>query len=195
MALAAKTPAKPAASAGDPLADALGAAGRRFVMHWGEMGWRWGVNRTVSQIHALLFLAGRPLNAEEISALLQVARSNVSNSLRELENWKLVKTVHLVGDRRDHYETAQDPWELLRTIVLQRKAREFDPTVGMLRECVSDPEFGRLDAGAQRRVRETLSLMEGLSKWTDDMLSLDSATLTRLVKLGAKVSGLIRGRG
>jgi DNA-binding transcriptional regulator GbsR (MarR family) len=194
MALAARTPAKPLASAADPLAEALGAAGRSFVMHWGEMGWRWGVNRTVSQIHALLFLAGRPLHAEEIAALLQVARSNVSNSLRELENWKLVKTVHLVGDRRDHYETARDPWELLRTIVLQRKAREFDPTVGVLRECVSDPEFVRLDPAAQKRVRETLTLMEALSRWTDEMLGLDSATLTRLMKLGAKVSALMRGR-
>src|SRR5919205_3321365 len=129
----------------DLLLQTLGAPGRRFVLHWGEMGWRWGVNRTVSQLHALLFLAGRPMHAEEIAELLQVARSNVSNSLRELANWNLVKVVHLVGDRRDHYETAQDPWELLRIIVRERKAREFDPTVALLRDCVADPAFARED--------------------------------------------------
>lgn len=178
----------------DPLAEALGPAGRRFVLHWGEMAWRWGLNRTVSQIHALLFLLGRPLPAEDIAALLQVARSNVSNSLRELENWKLVRVAHLVGDRRDHFETAKDPWELLRTIVRERKAREFDPTVGILRGCVNDPGFARLDAAGQKRVAETLALMEALSKWTDQMLNLETPTLTRLMKLGAKVRGLIGGK-
>jgi len=178
----------------DPLTEALGPAGRRFVLHWGEMGWRWGVNRTVSQIHALLFLLGRPLHAEEIAALLQVARSNVSNSLRELENWKLVRVLHLVGDRRDHFETARDPWELMRTIVRERKAREFDPTVALLRDCVSDPSFSKQDPGAQKRMRDTLALMEALSAWTEEMLGLESATLTRLMKLGAKVRGLLRSK-
>jgi len=177
----------------DALAEAAGTVGRRFVLHWGEMGWRWGVNRTVSQIHALLFLLGRPMNAEEIAELLQVARSNVSNSLRELQNWDLVRVVHLVGDRRDHYETAQDPWELLRVIVRERKAREFDPTVAMLDECTRDPGFARLDAGAQKRVRETHSLMQALSRWTDEMLNLETSTLTRVMRLGAKVQGLLRG--
>jgi DNA-binding transcriptional regulator GbsR (MarR family) len=178
----------------DPLSDAFGAVGRRFVLHWGEMGWRWGVNRTVSQIHALLFLAGRPMHAEQITDLLQVARSNVSNSLRELENWKLVRSVHLVGDRRDHYEASQDPWELMRIVVRERKAREFDPTVELLRGCVGDPSFAGLDAAAQKRVREMLSLMEATSKWTDEMLSLETATLTRLVKLGAKIRALVGGK-
>jgi DNA-binding transcriptional regulator GbsR (MarR family) len=176
----------------DPLAEAIGAVARRFVLHWGEMGWRWGVNRTVSQIHALLFLLGRPMHAEEIAELLQVARSNVSNSLRELQNWNLVRVVHLVGDRRDHYETAKDPWELLRVIVRERKAREFDPTIGVLRECVADPDLGRQDAAVQKRVRETLALMEALSRWTDEMLNLETPMLTRLVKLGAKVQALMR---
>src|ERR1051325_3736250 len=178
----------------DKLAEALGAVGRRFVLHWGEMGSRWGVNRTVSQIHALLFLLGRPLHAEEIAGLLQVARSNVSNSLRELENRKLVRVVHHVGDRRDHFETAKDPWELLRTIVRERKAREFDPTIDVLQGCVDDPGFARLDAQAQKRVGDTLALMQTLSKWTDEMLALETTTLSRLVKLGAKVRGLIGGR-
>jgi DNA-binding transcriptional regulator GbsR (MarR family) len=184
--------AHPAKLPADPLTDLLGPVGTRFVLHWGEMGWRWGVNRTVSQIHALLFLLGRPLHAEEIAALLQVARSNVSNSLRELENWKLVRVVHLVGDRRDHYETAQDPWELMRVIVRERKAREFDPTVAVLRECVNDAGFSKQDAGAQKRMRDTLALMEALSAWTDEMLALETATLAKLAKLGAKVQALVR---
>jgi DNA-binding transcriptional regulator GbsR (MarR family) len=179
---------------GDALTAALGPVGRRFVLHWGEMGWRWGVNRTVSQIHALLFLLGRPMHAEQIADLLQVARSNVSNSLRELQNWNLVRVVHLVGDRRDHYETAQDPWDLLRVIVRERKAREFDPTVAMLEECTRDPQLARLDPGAQKRVRETHSLMLALSRWTDEMLSLETGSLARLMKLGAKVQALLRGR-
>ena len=176
----------------DPLADAIGAVGRRFVLHWGEMGWRWGVNRTVSQIHALLFLLGRPMHAEEIAELLQVARSNVSNSIRELQNWNLVRVVHLMGDRRDHYETAKDPWELLRVIVRERKAREFDPTIAVLRDCVADPGFVRQDAAVQRRLRETLALMQALSRWTDEMLNLEVSTLSKLVRLGAKVQGFVR---
>ena len=179
----------------DPMAEALTPVGRRFVLHWGEMGWRWGVNRTVAQIHALLFLLGRPVHAEEISEILQVARSNVSNSLRELQNWNLVRVVHRVGDRRDHYETAQDSWDLLRTIVRERKAREFDPTVMMLRECVNDPGLSALDAPAQKRIRETLALMEELSRWTDEMLKLETATLKKLVRLGARVQTLLRAGG
>jgi DNA-binding transcriptional regulator GbsR (MarR family) len=178
----------------DPLADALSRVGRRFVLHWGEMGWRWGVNRTVAQIHALLFLLGRPMHAEEIAEILQVARSNVSNSLRELQNWNLVRVVHLVSDRRDHYETAHDPWDLLRTIVRGRKSREFDPTMTMLKECVNDPALSQLDSAAQKRVRETLALMGALSSWTDEMLNLETATLKKLIKLGAKVQTVL-GRG
>jgi DNA-binding transcriptional regulator GbsR (MarR family) len=178
----------------DRLGEVLGPAGRRFVLHWGEMGWRWGVNRTVSQLHALLFLLGRPMHAEEIADTLQVARSNVSNSLRELENWKLVRVVHLSGDRRDHYATTQDPWELLRIVVRERKAREFDPTVDMLRECVADPGLAQIGAAAQKRVREMLALMEAVSKWTDEMLNLETATLNRLVRLGARVQSFLRGK-
>jgi len=181
-------------SVDDALAAAVTPAGRRFVLHWGEMGSRWGVNRTVSQIHALLFLLGRPMHAEELADILQVARSNISTSLRELQSWKLVRVTHLLGDRRDHFETAQDPWELLRIIVRERKSREFDPTIGVLRECTADPGFARLDAGAQKRVRETLALMESLSAWSDEMLALESATLMRLMKLGAKVQSMLRSK-
>jgi len=178
----------------DPLMLAVGAPGRRFVLHWGEMGWRWGVNRTVSQLHALLFLAGRPMHAEELADILQVARSNISNSLRELQNWNLVRVVHLMGDRRDHYEAAQDPWELMRTIVRERKAREFDPTIAVLRECIADPGFAQQEPAAQKRMKETLVLMQSLANWTDEMLGLESSTLARLAKLGAKVQSLVRGK-
>ena len=172
--------------------DPLSPIQRRFVLHWGEMGSRWGVNRTVSQIHALLYLAGRPLNAEDIAATLQVARSNVSTSLRELQNWELVRIVHLMGDRRDHFETESDPWELMRVIVRERKEREFDPTVALLRGCVADPHFAKQDADVQKRIRETLALMESLAAWTDEMLELETATLRKVVKLGAKIKTLVR---
>jgi DNA-binding transcriptional regulator GbsR (MarR family) len=157
------------------------------------MGSRWGVNRTVAQVHALLFLVGQPMNAEQISDALQVARSNVSNSLRELQNWELVRIVHLMGDRRDHFETESDPWELMRIIVRERKEREFDPTVAVLRECVADPQFGRLEGGVQKRLRETLTLMESLAAWTEEMLELETPTLKKLVRLGAKIKALVRG--
>ena len=178
----------------DPLSAALGTPGRRFVMHWGEMASRWGVNRTVSQLHALLFLAGRPMHAEELADMLQVARSNISTSLRELQNWDLVRVVHLQSDRRDHFETAADPWELMRVIVRERKAREFDPTIEVLRECVSDPAFTRQEAGAQKRMRDTLALMETVSEWTEQMLRLETPTLAKLAKLGAKVQSLVGRR-
>jgi len=173
------------------LAAAVGALGSRFVLHWGEMGTRWGISRTVAQIHALLYLLGRPLHAEEISLVLQVARSNVSTSIRELQNWDLVKVTHLAGDRRDHFETAQDPWELMRVIVRERKEREFDPTVAFLRGCVESREFAREDAGTQKRLRETLALMEALASWAEQMLAMDNAVLRRLMKLGAKVQALL----
>ena len=179
-------------TAEDALTDAVGATGARCVLHWGEMGTRWGVSRTVSQIHALLYLLGRPLHAEEIAAVLQVARSNVSSSLRELQNWDLVKVVHLPGDRRDHFQTAQDPWELMRTIVRERKERELDPTLAFLRGCVESRDFAREDAQLQKRLRETLSLVEGLSAWTGEMLGLDTPVLKKLLKLGARVQALLR---
>jgi DNA-binding transcriptional regulator GbsR (MarR family) len=169
----------------------LSPIGERFVLHWGEMGSRWGVNRTVSQIHALIYIAGRPLHAEEIAATLHVARSNVSTSLRDLLNWNLVRVVHRMDDRRDHFETARDPWDLFRTIVRERKAREFDPTVAVLRGCVSDPAFAKEDAATRARLTETLALMDALSSWTEDMLRLDTATLTRLMKMGDKVRALL----
>jgi DNA-binding transcriptional regulator GbsR (MarR family) len=175
----------------DSVPIALTAIAQRFVLHWGEMGSRWGVNRTVAQIHALIYIQGRPLHAEEIAATLRVARSNVSTSLRDLVNWNLVRVVHLLGDRRDHFETARDPWDLLRTIVRERKAREFDPTVALLRDCVADPGFALEAAATRTRLKETLALMEALSSWSEDMLRLDTVTLTRLMRLGDKIRALL----
>jgi DNA-binding transcriptional regulator GbsR (MarR family) len=180
------------ASAEDALTGALGDLGARFVLHWGEMATRWGVSRTVAQIHALLYLRGGPMHAEEIAAILQVARSNVSTSIRELQNWDLVKVVHLAGDRRDHFETPLDPWELLRTLARERKEREFDPTTAFLRGCVESRSFARESPETQKRLRETLSMMEGLSAWTGEMLALETAAVKRLLKLGARVQALLR---
>jgi DNA-binding transcriptional regulator GbsR (MarR family) len=167
---------------------------KKFVLHWGEMGTTWGVNRTVAQIHALLFIAGRPLNADDITETLEVARSNVSMSLRELQNWNLIRTVHLLGDRRDHFETITDVWELFRTVVRERKQREFDPTITVLRECLADPQIKSEDAGAQVRIKETLALMESLSAWADEMLRLKPETLIKVIKMGAKVQNFVHGK-
>jgi DNA-binding transcriptional regulator GbsR (MarR family) len=163
----------------------------RFVLHWGEMGTRWGVNRTVAQIHALLYITGRPMHAEEIADTLGVARSNVSTSIRELQGWNLVKLVHLSGDRRDHFETSTQVWELLRTVVRERQRREIAPTIEVLRELLADPALSKDPAAARTRMRETLELLETLTAWSDEMLRLDTATLTRVLKLGAKIKKLL----
>src|ERR1700687_4357264 len=119
-----------------PSVHQLSSVQQKFILHWGEMGTRWGVNRTVAQIHALLFISPRPLNAEEIAEALSVARSNVSTSLRELQSWRIVKIVHLYGDRRDFYESLKDVWQMFRIIGEERKRREIDPTLETLEECV-----------------------------------------------------------
>jgi DNA-binding transcriptional regulator GbsR (MarR family) len=165
----------------------------RFVLHWGEMGTRWGVNRTVAQIHALLYITGRPMHAEEIADTLRVARSNVSTSIRELQGWNLVRLVHLAGDRRDHFETATDVWELLRTIVHERQRREIAPTIQVLSDLLADPAISKDPADAKRRMRETLDLLETLTAWSDEMLKLDTDTLSKVLKLGAKIKKLLAG--
>lgn len=168
---------------------------QKFILHWGEMGTRWGVNRTVSQIHALLYIAGRPMHAEEIAETLGVARSNVSTSLKELQGWKLVKVAHIMGERRDHFETSLDVWELFRTVVRERKEREFDPTVATLRECLANPDLSQEDKATQERIAQTLALMETLTTWADEMLRLEPTTLMKLLKMGASVQKFVRGDG
>jgi len=177
-----------------PATPRLPAVTERFVLHWGEMGSRWGVNRTMSQIHALLFVTGRPMNADELCDQLGVARSNVSTSLRELQGWGLVKIVHLLGDRRDHFETSGDVWELLRVIVRGRKQREFDPTIQALRDGLAHPELARERPVSRQRINEARVLMETTSVWVDEMLRLPPETLVKIMKLGVKIQGLLRGK-
>jgi DNA-binding transcriptional regulator GbsR (MarR family) len=165
---------------------------RKFILHWGEMGTRWGVNRTVAQIHALLYLAGRPMEAEEIATTLGVARSNVSTSLKELQSWKLVRTVHLRGDRRDHFDTSTDIWELFKLIVEGRRQREIDPTIAVLKTCLNNPELADEDAGTQARIKETLEFIEILTAWSDEMLRLKPDTQMTMLGVGAKISRTFR---
>ncbi len=164
----------------------------KFILHWGEMGSRWGVNRTVAQIHALLYIVGKPMTADDITDTLGVARSNVSNSLKELQGWELISVVHIMGDRRDHFEASKDVWSLARTVFAERKHREFDPTLTFLRDCMSSSDLAWEDLEAQKRIADTLQLMETVSIWGDEMLSLDPDTLVKVMKLGAKIQKLIR---
>ena len=171
----------------------LSATSQKFILHWGEMGTRWGVNRTVAQIHALLYLNGKPMPADEIAETLAVARSNVSNSIRELQAWNLVKMVHVLGDRRDHFETSTDIWELTRTIIRERTEREIAPTIEVLQELLKSPDLKADGSDRAARIREMLAMLQALSVWSDEMLRLDTDTLTRVLKLGARIQKLIRG--
>ncbi len=166
---------------------------RKFVLHWGEMGSAWGVNRSVAQIHALLFYNGKPLHAEELAETLGIARSNVSTSLKELQNWNLIRTTHVLGDRRDYFETSLDVWTLFRTVVRERKEREFDPTTRALQAMTAMPGFEDEPADVQDRVRDTLRLMSTLGSWSDEMLRLSPATLEKVLKMGASVQRFVRG--
>lgn len=165
---------------------------QRFVVHWGEMGTRWGLNRTMAQIHALLFISDRPLHAEEICNTLEVARSNVSNSLRELQNWQVVKLVHLPGDRRDHFETIKDVFEMFRVIGTERKRRELDPTVTTLRECIRTADRkSAADAYAIQRLDELADFFELSASWFDKMNRVSSKRLQKAMKLGEKIFALL----
>jgi DNA-binding transcriptional regulator GbsR (MarR family) len=163
---------------------------RQFVLHWGEMGARWGVNRTVAQIHALLYLSEQPLAAEEIAETLSVARSNVSVSLRELQAWGLVRVVHLLGDRRDHFQTTKDVWEMFQIIVEGRKRREVDPIRGVLRELMTAPGPG-LDDHARARLAELLAFFEMTTAWYEQVRQMPKSTLARFAKMGSRVARLL----
>ncbi len=162
-----------------------------FVLHFGEMGGRWGVNRTVGQIYALLYLSDRPLNAEEIVDALGVSRSNVSMGLKELDGWRLVRKRHLPGDRRDHFEAPEDVWEILRILAEERRKREVDPTLTLLRDVLMETPASPEERHAQGRMREMHELIELLTGWADDVQKLSDADLMRLLSLGAKVSKLL----
>jgi DNA-binding transcriptional regulator GbsR (MarR family) len=160
---------------------------RKFILHWGEMGTRWGINRTVAQIHSLLYLSARPLHAEEIAETLGVARSNVSNSLRELQGWGIVRVTHQLGDRRDHFEALKDVWEMFRIIVEQRKRREIDPALQMLRECIADLKSSGGDAYTRERVEDMLEFMTTMTGLYDEVKTLSPSTLKGLAKLRGKL--------
>lgn len=165
---------------------------QRYILHWGEMGARWGTNRSVAQIHALLYLAGRPMHAEEIAETLTIARSNVSNSLKELQGWGLIKLTHLAGDRRDHFEARHDPWDMLTLIVEGRKKREIDPTLEMLAACVAEAEADKATpSGVKARLKEMQGFMTGLDRWYVQVSQIPRPTLIKLIGLGAKVAGFL----
>jgi len=163
-------------------------ATEKFILHWGEMGWRWGINRSVAQVHALLMLAPKPIAADEIGETLTLARSNVSNSLKELQGWGLVRTVHVFGDRREHFETLKDIWEMFLIIMRERKKREIDPTLAALRECADTAEAGKVDGEhTTQRLRELIEFMELTSSWADKAQAMSPASAKKLFKLGEKV--------
>ena len=160
----------------------------RFVLHWGEMGTRWGVNRSVAQIHALLYLASEPLPAEDIADTLGLARSNVSNSLRELQNWELVQVTHALGDRRDHFHAEQDIWEILRVIVDGRKRREIDPTLNVLREFAAGADTDAdTPPDVQARMVSMLEFLEELSSWYEQIRQMPRGALMKLMRLGVRL--------
>jgi DNA-binding transcriptional regulator GbsR (MarR family) len=166
-----------------------------FVLHFGEMGSRWGINRTVGQIYALLYLSKRPLNADEIAESLGFSRSNVSMGLKELEGWRLVQLQHVPGDRREYFSTPEDIWAILRTLAAERKRREVDPTLTMLRAILMDTPSNEDERHAQSRMRQMHELIELLTGWFDDVERLDNKSLIQLLKLGSRVRKILDIKG
>ncbi|MEA2999868.1 MAG: hypothetical protein QOK17_1701 [Sphingomonadales bacterium] len=170
----------------------LAPAVEHFVLHWGDMGGQWGVNRSVAQIHALLYLSERPLTAEDIAETLGMARSNVSNSLKELASWKLIRRVPLFGERRDHFEAETDLWEMVTRIAQGRKEREIDPAAAALRACRAEAEGDpRVSPVARKRLKEMEEFVATLSRWYDQMLGIPAPKLMALIRMGSKVASLV----
>lgn len=165
---------------------------QKFILHWGEMGMKWGINRTVAQVHALLYISEKPLNADEICEGLGVARSNVSNSLKELQNWGIVRIVHVMGDRRDHFESMSDVYEMFRVVLAERKRREIDPTLALLRACLAEVRPTKADATIRERLSRLLEFFELGSTWYDQMSKVPTATLLKCVRLGEKIFKLLQ---
>jgi DNA-binding transcriptional regulator GbsR (MarR family) len=166
----------------------LPAAVERFILHWGDMGDEWGVNRSVSQIHGLLYLAEAPMTAEDIAETLGMARSNVSNSIKELLAWNLIRRAPILGDRRDHFEAETDIWEVAARIAAGRKEREIDPAVDALRACVSDAaDDPTISPVAAKRLKEMLAFTELVDRWYMQMLNVPRPRLVALIKLGEKI--------
>jgi DNA-binding transcriptional regulator GbsR (MarR family) len=166
---------------------------RKFVLHWGEMGTRWGVNRTVAQVHALLYLSPEPLHADDIMAALDVARSNVSTSLKELQSWGIVKLVHVVGDKRDHFESMKDVWEMFRVVLDERKKRELDPTMRLLHDCIVEADKDKAtDEYTEERLRELYKFFETTTGWYAQVRRWPTAAVVKFVKRGDKMLKALR---
>jgi len=160
----------------------------KLVLHWGEMGSRWGISRMVAQIHALLYFSAKPMAADEIVEAMGVARSHVSNSLRELQTWGVVKVVRIAGDRREYFESIKDIWQLFEVLLDERKRRELDPTLKVLREAKAQVEDGaKIDTQTRERLGQMLDFFELMDGWFGDVRRMPLATRIRLVKLGAKL--------
>ena len=168
---------------------------RSFIGHFGEMGSRWGINRTVGQIYALIFVSPVLLNADDIATHLEFSRGNVSMGLKELQAWRLVKLLHLPGDRREYFEAPSDAWEIFRTLAEERRRREIEPTLSMLRGALLEAPSNEADRIAQERMRGMHELIELMSSWFDDVQQLDARTLAKLMKLGSKVQRLLEMTG
>ncbi len=165
---------------------------QKFILHWGEMGTRWGINRTVAQIHALLFISPKPLNAEEIVQTLNVARSNVSTSLHELQSWRIVKLVHVLGDKRDHFESMKNVWEMFRVVLDERKRRELDPTMAVLEECMAEAAKEKeTDKYTQERLRELHGFFQTTTAWYMQMAKLPATGLVKFLNAGDKALKLL----
>lgn len=164
---------------------------QRFVLHFGEMGSRWGINRTVGQIYALLYVSPRALNADDIGDVLAFSRSNVSMGLKELQSWNLVRLQHLPNDRREYFQAPEDVWAIFRTLAEERRKREIDPTLSMLRDALMEQPSGQDDIHAQARMKQMHDLIELMTGWLADVQKMDSSTLISLMKMGGKVQKLL----
>ena len=164
---------------------------RQFIAHFGEMGSRWGINRTVGQIYALLFIAQHALNADEIAETLEFSRSNVSMGLKELQSWRLVRLRHRPGDRREYFEAPQDVWEIFRVLAEERRRREIEPTLSMLRMALLEEPASDAERHAQQRMREMHDLIDRLMKWFDDVQRLAPETAMQLMGMGATVTKVL----
>ncbi len=165
---------------------------QKFILHWGEMGTRWGINRTVAQIHALLFISPHPLHAEEIVESLGVARSNVSTSLKELQGWGIVKMVHVLDDKRDHFESMKDVWEMFRIVLDERKRREIDPTLLMLRECIAEAGAAKENAHTRERLQALCEFFDTTTSWYAQIRKWPVTALMRFFKLGEVALKLLK---
>ncbi len=166
-----------------------------FVGHFGEMGSRWGINRTVGQIYALIFVSPEPLHADAIAESLEFSRSNVSMGLKELQAWRLVKLRHFPGDRREYFEAPADAWEIFQTLAEERRRREIEPTLSMLRNALLEHPSTDADRFAQERMKSMHDLIELMTTWFDDVQRLDQQTLSTLMKMGSKVQRVLEFTG